>query len=211
MPKKLITFGCSNTFGQGLPDCWNDKLKIPSEYPSKFAWPKLLAERISLECNNLSRPGSSCKEVWWKIVNTKFDKSDTVIILWPLVNRSCIIDPKNPEFPEHLAHWARTKSGKYYTQLQTFGNAYDHEIVGRQQIQLANLYIKKQRVNNVHNFVVQEDEWTNIFEWFDVEIKGAANQGWGYRYFDRALDNQHPGIHSHQMLAEYIHKTIERQ
>jgi len=208
---KLLTFGCSNTYGHGLPDCWDADKKLPTENPSKFAWPSLLAKHMSLVCNNLSRPGSSCKEVWWKIVNTKFDRSDIVIVLWPNLDRSCIIDPENPEFPEHLAHWARTRAGKYFTQLHTFRNAYDREIEGKQQIQLADIYLKNQGVENVYHFITQEDNWSTDFQWFDVEIHGADNQAWGYRYFDKALDNHHPGIRSHQMLAEYIHKTIERQ
>ena len=54
MFNKLITFGCSNTFGVGLPDCWPN-----TEFPSKLGWAQQLANGVSLPLTNLSRPGAS--------------------------------------------------------------------------------------------------------------------------------------------------------
>lgn len=35
---KLVVFGCSFTFGHGLPDCLDVNKKGPGTLPSKMAW-----------------------------------------------------------------------------------------------------------------------------------------------------------------------------
>ena len=60
MHKRLITFGCSNTYGHGLPDCHVPPNEAGPN-PSKVAWPQLLADRRGLECVNLGQPGGSNK------------------------------------------------------------------------------------------------------------------------------------------------------
>ena len=52
---RLVAFGCSNTYGEGLPDCWVDKNGDPSRTkagfhgpkPSKLAWPRLMANNMN--------------------------------------------------------------------------------------------------------------------------------------------------------------------
>lgn len=61
---RLITFGCSYTYGQGLPDCENTvintgikKFYVNSSAPSKQGWPSILSKRLDLELVNISAPG----------------------------------------------------------------------------------------------------------------------------------------------------------
>ena len=59
----LITFGCSHTYGAGLPDCW-----IPNKghgpKPSNNAWPSVLKQKLNFKSiDNSSRPGSSNKMI----------------------------------------------------------------------------------------------------------------------------------------------------
>jgi len=89
---RLITFGCSHTFGQALPDVWNN---IRSG-PSKYAWPQLLADKLNIECVNLGIPGASNKQIWFRIVKIKFEPNDIVIILWSSQPRWCIIRKLEP-------------------------------------------------------------------------------------------------------------------
>ena len=44
---KLVTFGCSYTYGHGLPDCIMAKGRA-GKRPSKFAWPYLLAKKLDM-------------------------------------------------------------------------------------------------------------------------------------------------------------------
>ena len=58
---RLIAFGCSNTFGQALEDCWDYEKNDVGEYPSKLAWPSVLSKKLDLECHNHALPGASNK------------------------------------------------------------------------------------------------------------------------------------------------------
>ena len=209
MPR-LITFGCSKTFGHGLPDCWNAKINKPGLNPSKYAWPQLLAEKLNLTCVNLGRPGSSNREIWWRAVNTKFESTDTVIILWTYLNRSCIIDPQTMLEPRQLAHWGEHRESKIYAKLLGFSNDLDQELVGRQHIELTNYYIAQQNVSKIYNFSAESHNWNHSFDWANVNFLGHADFAWGNHYFDLALDNLHPGTQSHRMMADYMQKQIER-
>ena len=102
MDYKLIASGCSNTFGQALPDVW-DKKKQDAIFSrsSKFSWPQVLADKLNIKCINKSRPGASNKEIWNAILNgpqywgqprEEYSKKHIVIILWTFVNRFCFLE-----------------------------------------------------------------------------------------------------------------------
>lgn len=210
---RLLTFGCSNTFGHGLPDCWNKKTKKPGDSPSKYAWPKRLAKKLDLQCENLSRPGASNREIWWRVVNTDFERTDTVIILWTLLYRHCIIDSDNYLEPRHLASWGHHKESRVYSHLMKFSNDLDQEINSKQYMESTNFYLKSKNVSKIYNFGLKKQEWSTEFDWTSVEIKGYAGDVWtgdNQSYKDFALDHLHPGPISHRLLADYIHQFIER-
>ena len=90
--KTLVAFGDSCTYGHGLKDCIASDGINPGKWPSKFAWPTHLAgEWIDMQVGNLGIPGASNKEIWNKIMNTKLDSNNLVVIGWSLYNRSCVI------------------------------------------------------------------------------------------------------------------------
>ena len=86
---RLVAFGCSNTYGEGLPDCWVDKNGDPSRTkdgyhgpkPSKLAWPRLIANNMKRKCVNFAVPGASNKHILDIILHTKFVKGDIVVIV----------------------------------------------------------------------------------------------------------------------------------
>lgn len=85
MPR-LVTFGCSFTFGHGLPDCF-DPPDGHGPIASVLGWPNMLANKLNRECINLSKPGSGNKEILIKILNTKFLPDDMVVVGWSHFNR----------------------------------------------------------------------------------------------------------------------------
>jgi len=87
---KLLVFGCSNTYGQGLPDCnwgWDEDM-LP---PSKMGWPHVVGNLLGREVVNYSFPGASVKETMFRVKQADISKDDMVIILWPHYSRTCII------------------------------------------------------------------------------------------------------------------------
>jgi len=85
---RLIASGCSNTFGEGLVDCWVEKTGSAGLEPSKFAWPELLAKHLGInEVVNLARGGSSNKTIWRNLVDFNWQEGDIAVIHWTFVDR----------------------------------------------------------------------------------------------------------------------------
>jgi len=85
MPR-IISFGCSNTFGLELEGTTVDDL------PSKLSYPSLLGSV------NLAIPGASNKEIMLKILEIDFLKTDIVTILWTYPkSRTLLFNKKNNE------------------------------------------------------------------------------------------------------------------
>lgn len=74
---RLITFGCSFTAGIGLPDIYPRH-----DITSSLGWPSLLGEKLNLEVVNKGKGGSGNLEILYNILNTEFEETDTVIVLW---------------------------------------------------------------------------------------------------------------------------------
>jgi len=88
--KRLITFGCSHTFGHYLPD----EQGSPNTHldpPSKFAWPFLLSNKLGYsECYNEAQCGASNIEILNKLIMFNYAEHDVVIVLWSYLKRDTI-------------------------------------------------------------------------------------------------------------------------
>lgn len=112
---RLLFFGDSLTYGQGLADC-----SIRPEYwyedwsnlkPSNIGQAALVAKNLGIEYINLSKPGASNMQIHWEIKQfNNFQKSDFIVIQWSYENRDCILSEKlSPIGP-----WHNTKTNDYY-------------------------------------------------------------------------------------------------
>ena len=81
---RVVAFGCSQTFGHGLPDCIDPNNN--NEQPSKFAWPALL------QGINCAVPGGSNKLAIYKALNFNWRTNDVAVFVWTYINRSCIVE-----------------------------------------------------------------------------------------------------------------------
>ena len=107
--KRLLAFGCSCTYGQGIEDCRVRDGSAPN--PSKYAWPQVLADKLGIECVNLSKPGNSNKNIWWQILNTKIYEDDIVIPCWTFTERNSII---TRDKHIDLQWWVETEESDFY-------------------------------------------------------------------------------------------------
>ena len=62
---RIISFGCSYTYGHGLADCLEEDKITQGADPSKLAFASLLAKKINCKCINLGKSGNSNKEIWY--------------------------------------------------------------------------------------------------------------------------------------------------
>ena len=214
---RLVAFGCSHTYGEGLKDCWVpegeniDGIEGPDagKFPSKYAWPQLLADKLNIECCNLGLPGTSNKFIWHNILNTHLTKKDIVVILWTYHNRTCILknknryqrimvsDINNPGRPEQERSLAETFYENYY---------YDYnaivESVG--QINHIKSYLDNINVKNYHLLINTSIKEEAIPEWNQVKLHPIK-----LRYdLPLAEDNKHPGEEANKILSNKIYTII---
>lgn len=182
---RLVTFGCSNTFGSGLED-------------QTQAWPYILAASLLKECDNQAIPGSSNLQILNTILNYKFDSTDTVVIMWSLPNRDFI-------FPnEQLGVWQDKPIIKDWLNTHS-----EIDLITRSwyHIHHGNLYLKDKKIP-CYNFAVDYSLLNKHKpSYIDTHLYNCRVDL--YKFLDKAKDKTHPGIKAHKNISENIRKFID--
>jgi hypothetical protein len=84
---RLVAFGDSVTYGQGMEDC-NEPNFAPGPIPSRFAWPQLLADKLNIQVINNSLSGISNLHMLWRILNFEFQPNDICVVQWTHFGRT---------------------------------------------------------------------------------------------------------------------------
>ena len=211
MPR-LITFGCSYTYGSFLPDCCStlsDGAPCHGAIPSKLAWPQLLGDMLGLEVVNKSLPGASNLQILYEILNFKFRPDDQVVIMWSLPNRDLVF----------TKFWKKDSIGilKPFRQLGTWMtdlvarrwittlNEHDYCVKSWVYMQHAGLYLDNKNIKYIHYPA-------NISELLQYKPKfiNLTNLVTAAKMFnvDKAIDSQHPGVVSQQLTAKQIYGIL---
>ena len=195
MQNRLITFGCSFTFGHGLEDCFNPPV-YPGKEPSKFAWPSLLADDLNLSLINTSRCGSSNLEILCKILEFDFLENDLIIIMWSFPDRDLLFqngtsstisawdDEKKLWFKLHTIEDMGVRSWLYIHHAQTY--------LTQKNKKFYNIFANYQKLKD-H----KKDFLKVNYLPYDMSKK-----------VDHALDNSHPGPITHRILADRLKELI---
>lgn len=203
MQNRLITFGCSVTYGHALPDCFIPPTD-PGPYPSSLAWPSLLSKKLDLKVKNTARCGSSNLEILYKILNFKFSKLDLVVIMWSYPDRDIIFGEKKlfkEQIMKPVGQWQNSTLANHWKQAHSL-----EDLATRSwfYIHHANLYLDSLGVEN-YNFFVRyrlvkdyKPKYLNISGYFKT-----------WPQIDYGLDGLHPGIKTHEYMAEKINTYIE--
>jgi len=234
---RLIAFGDSITHGEGLQDKWNflENKGIFDGRPSKFAWPQLIANKLKIKCRNLSIGGSSNKEIWYKIMNTKFLKDDIVVILWSFHDRHCIIKPKYIKtfFKDgkqktilvdnisQLALWRvdidaepHHKGTPFSESKIWFKHIHDYFDMTIEFWKHCNYiqYALQDNVRLIKHYGFEYDAFRDCPEWNKVDVTflpfNEPINGYTEKY-PLAHDNAHPGPLAHEEIANKILKEIK--
>ena len=212
----LYVFGCSNTYGHGLPDCILENGQ-PGENPSKLAFPYLVSTDLDLHLINYSECGISNKWIYHLILEANIKKNSIVLINWTNINRGCIqYDDKGPF---HIGQWLIRDKQKYLlpSKSNKIVNSYYKHIWNRYDSKI-NLYQFANHVDllckslnsklfqychpNAREFIAS---WNNVnFPDYDILTYMQEND-----HFSQAIDNIHPGIEHHKLFAKQIIKDIQ--
>lgn len=198
MPR-LVTFGCSYTYGIGLNDIYNVPMKLSQ--PSKYAWPSCLAKQLNFEVCNLSKGGSGNAEIFHKILTTSFNEDDLVVIMWSHFVRYDHFSMDDSEYTG-IRRWT-WETNPYEKSNFDWHNAYRNYLTFHH----AALYLLNKNIRHLAFMGYPPDyesypkpNYLTIPNFFKVE---------GYIQ-DYALDKGHFGIKSHEILADMLYNIIDK-
>ena len=205
---RLLSFGCSYTYGHGLVDCYNKKTGAAGETPSKYAWPQLVANSLNLDCVNLSRPGASNKEIWWTITKQKYLSTDTVVILWSYPHRSAIIHNDNDDIQQLGYGFDDPASHRFTYFLTRHVSDYNFGVDGWTYIEFANKILQERKVKKIYNFVIDHQCYELVNpNWLNTEIISDVQEF--LLPIDIALDDRHPGTLANKKFAKRVTSVIK--
>lgn len=205
---RLIAFGCSFTYGQGLPGYKiGDNYYNVSSQPSPLSWPFKLGEMLELPTINKGIPGASNLEILYQILNFDFEKNDVVVVMWSLPNRDMyfISDTKQIKPYRQLGLWLSKKSGIAAEWLRKL-DPIDNTIKSWLYMHHADLYLKTQGVNYIH-YPAFPNEILEHKPDFVGHIDNLYTHG--LCMVDECNEDSHPGLLSQIETAKQLHNILK--
>lgn len=190
---RLITFGCSYTWGVGLPD---DGL-----FPSKVSWPALVAKELNLEIVNKGEPAASNTEILYEILTFDYKPDDCVIVMWTHCYRDVIFSKWGAKFKSLRKRFGTWKKDKSWQNLM---NETDYNTKSWMNINHADLFLKSKQLKYLHYPARPDDLSKNKIQ--NLIIDNICNDG--FFIVDKGSDNLHPGVESHNITAKNIVKVF---
>tara|TARA_B110000977_G_scaffold36752_1_gene49339 strand:- start:712 stop:1434 length:723 start_codon:yes stop_codon:yes gene_type:complete len=233
--KRLIVFGCSNTYGEGLPDCRGR----PGGRASILGWPNQLATLMGISTViNFGIGGASNKHISDSLLNkagADFFNPDTdvVVFLWSYFCRHCIFqDNRTIEryLPSDLGRdlfSSMSTADKFAMMLSkdpisaiwtdghkkvkkwysSYHTRFDQQLSNYTRISHTQHYLNGKGITN-YNFTCETHEYTNIPTWFDSNTLKIIDVDTISTQYGKADDNQHPGIIANTHTAKIMYKHI---
>jgi len=198
---RLVTFGCSLTYGHGLPDCFDQPTNGAGIKPSVHAWPQILANKLNWDCKNCSIAGASNKLILKTILDFDFHPNkDFVIVQFSFANRWTIF--RKDTWPIHLnAH------NKEFFQWFKTTNDYDLYITSAMAIDCAFSHLKSIGCNFIFSCV--DDDLEEIKKYIKHAKLPIKSINEFYQDYPKALDTFHPGLECHTVYANYLFNSIK--
>jgi len=199
---RLVTFGCSYTYGQGLNDCYNNK-GTHGPYPSKYAWPNVLAQLLDRECINLGLPGASNKAIWYRAIKQHYNQDDIVVFLWTHIERHSVIQENGKILP--IGVWTKGKIADAY--FRYFQNSTDSNIELNCKLSQIKFYLDNLGIRNYHCFAVDKEiellELNKSIKTFKTSFHNIrSSHGLG-------ADNAHPNEDAQREFAHSLYKELK--
>ena len=184
---RLVAFGCSLTFGIGLPDTWPYREKYVA---SSLAWPNILGNKLNLETINKGIPAAGQTEILNTILNFDFHDNDTCVIMWSYFDRLDFYKFTEPNFGHRIG--PRHKS---YRKILLMSDTYQIDVARRNWLVMQHcmLYLRNKKIKAVH-IVCLDDKISHPNTLYKIDIFDTI-QDITWNYHDKALDKIHPGMY----------------
>lgn len=200
---RLVLFGCSLTYGHGLPDCVTSD-GGPGPSPSKMVWGELLGNRLFCPVVNCSLPGASNQLILDNILNFDFADTDRVIILWSYFTRGLLY---LKDEVCNIGPWQQTDIAKRYYELHDDNDLYMSSL---HAIHYADCYLKDKKITTTHFGLAKYGVHNSIAitgkepKWFTTNVNLLNLSSF---YLD-TVSGLHPGPKSQYKICDYIEKVI---
>lgn len=198
---RLVLFGCSLTYGHGLPDCPT----TGDGPPSKMVWGELLGERMSLPVVNCSLPGASNQLILNRILNFEFEDEDRVIVFWSFFTRGLLY---LKDEMCNIGPWQQTDITKRYYELHDDNDLY---MTSLHAIHYADCYLKDNKKITTTHFGLAKYGANNPIaitgnepKWFTTNVNLLKLPSF---YLDMGF-GFHPGPKSQYKICDHIEKVI---
>jgi hypothetical protein len=219
---KLVTFGCSFTYGHGLSDCMaEDGSNGPTA--SEQAWPSVLGKLTGMKVDNVSEPGSSNLMITKAIVDySKYTKDTVVVVMWSNNDRETIYKTGNeklhmlPGFLDDTmpgTFWFDKDKNNFKKTITTYYENYheDWNATLNQTIRMnfVHAFLKNKGIKSFHVHSEHHRLDINYFKKFNVRDLNLKRFSWSdHFHIDDALDvpNPHPGPKSHALIATNLRR-----
>ena len=206
---RLVTFGCSYTEGFALPgweagsdDPWPSINNCTIKF-SDYCWPKVLAKKLGTECVNIGRGGSSNLEILVRIQNFKFRPDDIVAVLWSFYTRENAFSVRFPGSIDR-AHDPAFQFHEDYYKIHS-----DGDLFLRTKIYIN--YVKMLLEQNNLMYHMGSINQLGSFRMLDVHMTVPSPQLDSFPGIDKALDNAHPGVQSHEKYANIVYRRLTNE
>lgn len=208
---RLIVFGCSHTFGHGLPDCIREN-GLSGYYPSQYSWPSVLAKKLNLELYNSAISGGSNFAILDLIVNFKFNPDDTVIVLWSYFERDMIFNKDGTRnhfrFNDNKFRLIKKRPIDYWLEIHTATDVrmrawyYIHYAFLFLNCTVNNFYFL--HVNHEYEFMNIRPNFTKIVTFLPVHFSDYLEN------YPKAEDKVHGGVECHLKFAMALEAEITK-
>ena len=229
MQTRLLAYGCSNTFGEGLDDIWHHDPSLKygnnSGNPSRYAWPRELGKLMNFdEVHNHAEGGASNKKIWLNILQTNIDPiTDTVVVQWTFVDRYSIFyedgsherflpnDIENRKGKMRMSNGIalqkiidekRNRTQDWY---ENYHSDIDAILDSYCRISQVKHYLDSKGIRNFHFINDKRWAWQSDSQLIDQKICKCL-------LFKKehgvALDGMHPGKKAHKKYAKAIYDFI---
>lgn len=223
---RLIACGCSFTYGHGLRDCRYDGINYTDmtqiQTPSHLAWPQIAANKLGIECVNLSRCGESNRYIAYALTQFEFQPDDIVVPMWTHFTRRSLIQENGVSVP--LGNWQvctdqniesmedspKRAATAYYKYMH---NPVDAGFENLIYINFVNLFIRNKNLQLVHACTRRGSEFREAIT-SEVVYQTPWNQVYADLIFDDHFelgqaDDGHPNEESHQSFGARLAKFIK--
>ena len=186
---RLVTFGCSLTYGQYLDD------------RDTQSWPAQLAKILSVDVINISEPGASNKKILYNILDFDFQPDDICVIVWTNPYR-WVLYTEDEEI--NLGAWQNTPRALAF--VEHFWDEHDMclDILEKASHAHRHIPVKSYHVISGNTFLLEPRPNWSCATWLDIDFQKIRDS------HPKASDGKHPGPLAYKDFALMLYNIIKK-